>query len=230
MSLFVLSSKDGWVNIMYDGLDAVGVDQQVRRAALPLRLGLLPWSPLISERATSPETRLPLAEVHIGRQSQWAGLSACGRGQCPWAGLSACGRGQPVGGAQGVWAGPEPVGGPAPTRSPVLQPVPNHNPWMLLYFISFLLIVSFFVLNMFVGVVVENFHKCRQHQEAEEARRREEKRLRRLEKKRRSEWVTCGVGDAALRRPGPDPSHWASGPRGNGCLCAPGLALPQLSS
>uniref|UniRef100_A0A8W4FPL3 Calcium voltage-gated channel subunit alpha1 I n=1 Tax=Sus scrofa TaxID=9823 RepID=A0A8W4FPL3_PIG len=92
MSLFVLASKDGWVNIMYNGLDAVAVDQ---------------------------------------------------------------------------------------------QPVPNHNPWMLLYFISFLLIVSFFVLNMFVGVVVENFHKCRQHQEAEEARRREEKRLRRLEKKRR---------------------------------------------
>ncbi|XP_063790950.1 voltage-dependent T-type calcium channel subunit alpha-1H isoform X2 [Pseudophryne corroboree] len=92
MSLFVLSSKDGWVNIMYDGLDAVATD---------------------------------------------------------------------------------------------IQPVRNHNPWMLLFFISFLLIVSFFVLNMFVGVVVENFHKCRQHQEAEEARRREEKRLRRLEKKRR---------------------------------------------
>ena len=28
-SLFVLASKDGWVDIMYDGLDAVGVDQQV---------------------------------------------------------------------------------------------------------------------------------------------------------------------------------------------------------
>ncbi|XP_004859774.1 voltage-dependent T-type calcium channel subunit alpha-1G isoform X28 [Heterocephalus glaber] len=92
MSLFVLASKDGWVDIMYDGLDAVGVDQ---------------------------------------------------------------------------------------------QPIMNHNPWMLLYFISFLLIVAFFVLNMFVGVVVENFHKCRQHQEEEEARRREEKRLKRLEKKRR---------------------------------------------
>ncbi|XP_055360274.1 voltage-dependent T-type calcium channel subunit alpha-1G isoform X4 [Betta splendens] len=93
MSLFVLASKDGWVDIMYDGLDAVGVDQ---------------------------------------------------------------------------------------------QPVMNHNPWMLLYFISFLLIVAFFVLNMFVGVVVENFHKCRRHQEAEEAKRREEKRLKRMEKKRRS--------------------------------------------
>lgn len=93
----------------------------------------------------------------------------------------------------------------------MLQPVPNHNPWMLLYFISFLLIVSFFVLNMFVGVVVENFHKCRQHQEAEEARRREEKRLRRLEKKRRSEWVMSWGGGPAggllaqWPRPGPDP-------------------------
>lgn len=29
MSLFVLASKDGWVNIMYSGLDAVGVDLQV---------------------------------------------------------------------------------------------------------------------------------------------------------------------------------------------------------
>ncbi|XP_013909725.1 PREDICTED: voltage-dependent T-type calcium channel subunit alpha-1I [Thamnophis sirtalis] len=110
MSLFVLASKDGWVNIMYNGLDAVAVDQ---------------------------------------------------------------------------------------------QPVTNNNPWMLLYFISFLLIVSFFVLNMFVGVVVENFHKCRQHQEAEEARRREEKRLRRLEKKRRSKelpkWFFClFVGNLGL--------------------------------
>uniref|UniRef100_A0AAZ3NV25 Voltage-dependent T-type calcium channel subunit alpha n=1 Tax=Oncorhynchus tshawytscha TaxID=74940 RepID=A0AAZ3NV25_ONCTS len=92
MSLFVLSSKDGWVSIMYDGLDAVGVDQ---------------------------------------------------------------------------------------------QPVRNHNPWMLLFFISFLLIVSFFVLNMFVGVVVENFHKCRQDQEEEEAKAREEKRAKRRAEKRR---------------------------------------------
>ena len=31
MSLFVLASKDGWVDIMYNGLDAVGVDQQVTK-------------------------------------------------------------------------------------------------------------------------------------------------------------------------------------------------------
>ena len=35
MSLFVLSSKDGWVNIMYQGLDAVGPDQQVSNNVIP---------------------------------------------------------------------------------------------------------------------------------------------------------------------------------------------------
>ncbi|XP_070765049.1 voltage-dependent T-type calcium channel subunit alpha-1I-like [Enoplosus armatus] len=70
MSLFVMYSKDGWMNIMYDGLDAVGVDQ---------------------------------------------------------------------------------------------QPVRNHNEWMLLFFISFM-IMSFFLLDMFIGVMVETFHKCQQEQ------------------------------------------------------------------
>ncbi len=31
MTLFVLASKDGWVNIMYRGLDSVGVDMQVEQ-------------------------------------------------------------------------------------------------------------------------------------------------------------------------------------------------------
>ncbi|XP_070508041.1 voltage-dependent T-type calcium channel subunit alpha-1G isoform X8 [Chironomus tepperi] len=92
MSLFVLSSRDGWVNIMYTGLDAVGVDQ---------------------------------------------------------------------------------------------QPIVNYNEWRLLYFIAFILLVGFFVLNMFVGVVVENFHRCREEQEKEEKIRRAAKRAIQLEKKRR---------------------------------------------
>ncbi|XP_045921847.1 voltage-dependent T-type calcium channel subunit alpha-1H-like isoform X2 [Micropterus dolomieu] len=70
MTLFVMFSKDGWMNIMYDGLDAVGVDQ---------------------------------------------------------------------------------------------QPVRNHNEWMLLYFISFM-IISFLLLDMFIGVMVETFHHCQQNQ------------------------------------------------------------------
>ena len=34
MSLFVLASKDGWVDIMYNGLDAVAVDAQVSSHSL----------------------------------------------------------------------------------------------------------------------------------------------------------------------------------------------------
>ena len=39
------------------------------------------------------------------------------------------------------------------------QPQPNANYWNVLYFASFLLIVVFFALNTFVGVVVNNFQK-----------------------------------------------------------------------
>ncbi|MEQ2240335.1 hypothetical protein ILYODFUR_013740, partial [Ilyodon furcidens] len=70
ISVFVMYSMDGWVNLMYDGLDAVGVDQ---------------------------------------------------------------------------------------------QPVANYNLWMLLYFISFIL-MSFILLDMFIGVMVETFHKCQLEQ------------------------------------------------------------------
>lgn len=39
---------------------------------------------------------------------------------------------------------------------------------------------------MFVGVVVENFHRCREEQEKEERVRRAAKRALQMEKKRRS--------------------------------------------
>ncbi len=68
----------------------------------------------------------------------------------------------------------------------LFQPIENFNEWRLLYFISFLLLVGFFVLNMFVGVVVENFHKCRESQEKEEKARRAAKRAKKMERKRRS--------------------------------------------
>lgn len=41
------------------------------------------------------------------------------------------------------------------------QPQRNHNKWNVLYFVAFLLLAGFVVLNMLVGVVVENFQKCR---------------------------------------------------------------------
>lgn len=114
MALFVLSSKDGWVNIMYTGLDAVGVDQQPRE---------------------------------------------------------------------------------------------NFNEWRLLYFISFLLLVAFFVLNMFVGVVVENFHRCREEQEKEERARRAEKRARKLEKRRRSRTLFSTLNNYETPSDSPSPLH-----------------------
>ena len=80
-----------------------------------------------------------------------------------------------------------PTGSSAPSLF-VLQPQVNYNEWCLLYFISFLLLVGFFVLNMFVGVVVENFHKCRENQEKEESARRAASHSKKLEKKRKSEW------------------------------------------
>ena len=66
-----------------------------------------------------------------------------------------------------------------------MQPIKNYNEAKLIYFISFLLLVGFFVLNMFVGVVVENFHKCRAEQEREEKARRTAKRAKKIERKRR---------------------------------------------
>lgn len=50
--------------------------------------------------------------------------------------------------------------------------------------------MGFFVLNMFVGVVVENFHRCREEQEKEERIRKAAKRALQMEKRRRSEYST----------------------------------------
>ncbi|CAF0857877.1 unnamed protein product, partial [Rotaria sordida] len=66
-----------------------------------------------------------------------------------------------------------------------MQPIRNYNEAKLIYFIAFLLLVGFFVLNMFLGVVIENFHKCRAEQEREEKARRTAKRAKKIERKRR---------------------------------------------
>ena len=88
------------------------------------------------------------------------------------------------------------------------QPQRDHNEWLILFFISFLLIVGFFVLNMFVGVVVENFHKCREEQAAEEQIRKAEKRKQKLLKarqsKRRNETVTVYVDPSSVQNMTPE--------------------------
>ena len=57
-----------------------------------------------------------------------------------------------------------------------MQPVKNNNEFMALFYVFYLLVVGFFVVNMFVGVIVDNFHKCRREQQEEENRIRAEKR------------------------------------------------------
>ena len=126
MSLFVLSSKDGWVNIMYSGLDAVGIDQQVLLLVVLIFFMYPNYSSF----------------VHPSYQYLL-----------------------------------------------IFQPRQNFNEWRLIYFISFLLLVGFFVLNMFVGVVVENFHRCRAEQEKEERARRAAKRAKKIEERRRSKFT-----------------------------------------
>ena len=56
MSLFVLSSKDGWVNIMYQGLDAVGVDQQVSFLLLHSQYGKTTISLFLQKSPFSPRS------------------------------------------------------------------------------------------------------------------------------------------------------------------------------
>jgi voltage-dependent calcium channel T type alpha-1G len=96
LALFVFSSTDGWMDIMYSGIDAVGVDK---------------------------------------------------------------------------------------------QPIENYNEWMIIYFISFLLLVGFFLFNTFVGVVIENFHKCRANQRAQEKALNFAKRYKKLEKAKDGNYI-----------------------------------------
>ncbi|XP_046854592.1 voltage-dependent T-type calcium channel subunit alpha-1G-like [Xenia sp. Carnegie-2017] len=48
------------------------------------------------------------------------------------------------------------------------QPKRDYAKWNILYFIAFLLIAGFIVMNMLVGIVIENFHKCCDEQKLKE--------------------------------------------------------------
>uniref|UniRef100_A0A8R1DKV8 Ion_trans domain-containing protein n=2 Tax=Caenorhabditis japonica TaxID=281687 RepID=A0A8R1DKV8_CAEJA len=56
----------------------------------------------------------------------------------------------------------------------------------------FVLSIGFFVLNMFVGVVVENFHKCKEALEREMREKEKEKRLKRKLKRQKYEESMAG--------------------------------------
>jgi len=42
-----------------------------------------------------------------------------------------------------------------------LQPKQNHNQWWVFYFIGFIIVGHMFILNLFVGVVIENFNRMK---------------------------------------------------------------------
>ena len=46
-----------------------------------------------------------------------------------------------------------------------LQPKKNHNPWMSLYFVAYMIIGSQFIINLFVGVVIDNFNTIKEKEE-----------------------------------------------------------------
>jgi len=48
-----------------------------------------------------------------------------------------------------------------------MQPKQNNKEAMFLFFAGFILVGAFFVMNMFVGIVVENFQKCAAERQAE---------------------------------------------------------------
>ena len=60
------------------------------------------------------------------------------------------------------------------------QPKRNNNKWNVLFFVAFLLLAGFVVLNMLVGVVVENFQKCRDMIEKDRLAEKEKKKAEKL--------------------------------------------------
>ncbi|MCP8617306.1 ion transporter [Salirhabdus salicampi] len=53
--------------------------------------------------------------------------------------------------------------------SGVMRPVMEHAPWAWVYFVTFILIGTFVILNLFVGVIVNNFERVEAEEKAEQA-------------------------------------------------------------
>ena len=46
-----------------------------------------------------------------------------------------------------------------------LQPKKYANPYLIIYFIAFMIIGSQFIINLFVGVVIDNFNTIKEREE-----------------------------------------------------------------
>lgn len=45
------------------------------------------------------------------------------------------------------------------------QPKKNHNTWFVIYFVAFMIVGSQFIINLFVGVVIDNFNTIKEREE-----------------------------------------------------------------
>jgi hypothetical protein len=46
-----------------------------------------------------------------------------------------------------------------------MQPSKNNNTWFAIYFVAFMIIGSQFIINLFVGVVIDNFNTIKEREE-----------------------------------------------------------------
>ena len=46
-----------------------------------------------------------------------------------------------------------------------MQPIQNNQQWLVVYFIAFMIVGSQFIINLFVGVVIDNFNNIKEKEE-----------------------------------------------------------------
>lgn len=46
-----------------------------------------------------------------------------------------------------------------------LQPKTNNQIWLVIYFVAFMIVGSQFIINLFVGVVIDNFNTIKEKEE-----------------------------------------------------------------
>ena len=51
------------------------------------------------------------------------------------------------------------------TRGENKQPEQDHQVWMSLYFVSLMIIGNLFLINLFVGVIIDNFNRIKESEE-----------------------------------------------------------------
>jgi hypothetical protein len=99
-------------------------------------------------------------------------------------------------------------------NEPEMPPIYNNNPVYVFFFIGFIIICSFFTLNLFVGVVIDNFNRLKQEYDGSALLTEEQMKELKTEKLIRT--LKINPDDTP-----PFSREWAMG----GCLKTTGLRL-----